>query len=179
MKVIGRSTLVVVFFYVMMAIFGYLSTLGDTPEIVIVRENIPGFNTDYFQIAACLALLVVMIANCVTNYMPFRNNIYFMCTGSQDVPNKWNFIITAVFFSVVVLVSLVFPQVTKVLGIFGGITSVNICYLLPVICYIKLRHEGDPITNPKNLSAIIFFSLLCVLGWLSVIASTLNIIDPD
>jgi hypothetical protein len=109
MKVVGRSTIVVVFFYVMMSIFGYLSTLGDTPEIVIVRENLPGFPTDPFQIAACLALLVVMIANCVTNYMPFRNIIYFMSTGKTDVPNKWNIIITAVFFSVVVFVSIIFP----------------------------------------------------------------------
>ena len=79
MKIVTRSTIVVVFFYVMMAIFGYFSTLGDTPEIVIVRTEI--IKNDYFQVAACLALLVVMVANCVTNFMPFRGIIYFMATG--------------------------------------------------------------------------------------------------
>jgi membrane protein YqaA with SNARE-associated domain len=179
MKVIQRSTIVVVFFYVMMAIFGYFSTLGSTPEIVITRMNIPGFERDYFQILAACALMVVMVGNCVTNYMPFKNSLYFMCTGQQQVPQKWNIIITTCFWAAVVLVSIVFPNVTKVLGIFGGITSVNICYLIPVICYIKLRHDGDPITNPKNISAIIYFSFLCLLGWLSVIASILLVVAPD
>jgi hypothetical protein len=48
MKVVTASTGVVIFFYAMMSIFGYFSTLGDTPEIVIVRDHIPGMDTDYF-----------------------------------------------------------------------------------------------------------------------------------
>ena len=40
MTMITRSTVIVIFFYMMMALFGYLSTLGDTPEIVIVRKSI-------------------------------------------------------------------------------------------------------------------------------------------
>ncbi len=178
MTVITRSTLIVIFFYLMMSIFGYLSTLGETPEIVIVRKSILK-PVDYFQVIAALALLVVMVANCVTNYMPFRSILYAMATGKEVVPQKWNFIITFSFFGTVVLVSLFFPFVTKVLGIFGGICSVNICYLIPIICYIKLRHEGDPIVSLKNLSAIIYMVFLCILGWLSVIASILIIVAPD
>jgi len=42
-----------------------------------------------------------------------------------------NLLITACFYIATGGVSIVFPKVTKVLGIFGGISSVNICYLVP------------------------------------------------
>jgi hypothetical protein len=48
MKIISRSTIIVIFFYIMMSIFGYFSTLGDTPEIVITRRTLPGMKRDYF-----------------------------------------------------------------------------------------------------------------------------------
>jgi hypothetical protein len=47
-KVVTASTGIVIFFYAMMSIFGYFSTLGYTTEIVIVRTNLPGMDRDYF-----------------------------------------------------------------------------------------------------------------------------------
>jgi hypothetical protein len=58
-----------------------------------------------------------------------------------------------------------------VLAIFGGIASVNIVYIVPLICYLNLRHEGDSLLAPKNLSAIIYFSIMCLLGWSSSIGT--------
>ena len=63
--------------------------------------------------------------------------------------------------------SIVFPKVSNVLAIFGGIASVNIVYIVPLICYIRLRREDDPITSPKNLLAILYFSLMSIIGWCS------------
>ena len=76
-----------------------------------------------------------------------------------------------------------FPSVSNVLAIFGGIASVNIVYIVPckyttacitdpvVFCYLKLRRDDDPITSPKNLAAIIYFSLMCLIGWGSSIGT--------
>ena len=79
-----------------------------------------------------------------------------------------------------------FPNVSNVLAIFGGIASVNIVYIVPrkfplkitdlcvlVYCYLKLRREDDPITSPKNLAAIIYFSLMCLIGWSSSLGTVL------
>ena len=133
MKVIRRTNILVTIFYVLMALMGYFSTLGRTPDIVLTRDTIPGLNTDYFMIMAKLAVIVIMVVNCVTNYMPFRNNFYRMFIGGDgsDIPIKHNMLITAVFYLVIVVISIVFPKVTSILGIFGGLTSTLICYAIP------------------------------------------------
>jgi hypothetical protein len=60
-----------------------------------------------------------------------------------------------------------------VLGIFGGFSSVNICYSIPVFCYIKLRH--DAITTPKNMAGMAFMLFLCMLGWMSVVTTIMKL----
>ena len=65
------------------------------------------------------------------------------------------------------------------LAIFGGICSVNIVYIVPLICYIKLRREDDPITSPKNLLAIIYFGLMSLIGWTSSVGTIAMIIGSN
>jgi len=40
-------------------------------------------------VIACIFVMIVMIANIVTNYLPFRNNLWYMITEQNDVPQKW------------------------------------------------------------------------------------------
>jgi hypothetical protein len=64
-----------------------------------------------------------------------------------------------------------------VLGIFGGFSSVNICYLIPVYCYIKLRH--DELKTPKNILGIAFMAWLCFLGWGSVVVTIMKVAQGE
>ena len=121
----------VTLFYVMMAFFGYFSTIGRTKDIVILRESIPGYTTDYFMMVGKVAVMMVMVVNIVTNYMPFRNNLYQMLFDTDEFSRKANLLITSIFFLFVVLISIIFPKVTSILGIFGGLTSTLICYTIP------------------------------------------------
>jgi len=65
-----------------------------------------------------------------------------------------------------------------VLAIFGGIASVNIVYIVPLTIYFKLKREDDPYTSPKNLAAIIYFSIMCLIGWGSSLGTILMIFGP-
>ena len=88
LSIVKRSIVIVWFFYTFYCVAGYLSTLKDTPEVVITRVikfPIPGFTKDYFIVAACILISIVMIVNIVANYMPFRNNLYYMISGSNDL----------------------------------------------------------------------------------------------
>jgi len=88
LSIVKRSIFTVWFFYTFYCIAGYLSTLENTPEVVITRVikyPIPGFPKDYFIIAACIFISLVMIVNIVANYMPFRNNLYYMISGSDGL----------------------------------------------------------------------------------------------
>lgn len=76
----------VTIFYLVMGMFGYFSTLGRTPEIVLIRENVPGGGTDYFMMFANIGVMIVMVVNCVTNYLPFRENLYSLLFDVDDIP---------------------------------------------------------------------------------------------
>ena len=132
MKIIRRSILLVFVLYIMMSIAGYFSTLNNTPEIVLSREPpTEEWTTDWLQTTASILVLSTMVSNIVLNYMPFRNSLYFMATGRENFSTKFNIICTICFQVATCSVSIVFPNVSNVLAIFGGIASVNIVYIVP------------------------------------------------
>lgn len=131
MKVVTRSTGIVTAFYLLMGFFGYFATVAKTSEIVLFREPLPGVKTDYYMMASMIAVLIVMIANCVTNFMPFRNIVFYIIYEEEEISKKQNLIITGSFYTAILIVSIIFPRVTSVLGIFGGLTSTSICYVIP------------------------------------------------
>ena len=63
-------------------------------------------------------------------------------------------------------IAVVFPNITSVLSIMGGLCSCTMSYLIPVVAYIKLSDEAW--YKPKNLLPIMFFGLLTIIGYTSV-----------
>ena len=114
-----------------MSLCGYFSTLGRTSDIILSRESLPEMETDYFMIFSSVAVLVVMVVNQVTNFLPFRNNLFQLIYEHDDISRKQNILITAIFYVIIVIISIAFPDVISVLGIFGGLTSTAICYFIP------------------------------------------------
>ena len=132
MKIITRSIALVLGLYICMSLPGYLSTLNNTPEIVLSRDPFtPDWSTDWFGIGCSVLVLSVMVTNIVLNYIPFRNSLYYMTTGREKFSTTFNIICTACFQAATCSVSIVFPSVSNVLAIFGGIASVNIVYIVP------------------------------------------------
>ena len=125
-----------------------------------------------------MLVMTSLVANITLNYIPFRNSLYFMSTGKEEFSTKFNIICTACFQAATCSISIVFPNVADVLAVFGGIASVNIVYIVPLFCYLKLRREGDPLSAPKNVAAIIFFSTMIVIGWCSSIGTIMMMLGP-
>jgi amino acid permease len=63
-------------------------------------------------------------------------------------------------------IAIIFPKVDKVIGIMGGLLAPTLDYLIPMYCYVKL--SDNKWTHWKNLTAIIFFSFLCFIGYTAV-----------
>jgi amino acid permease len=72
-KVIWRSVVVDVAFYVTIALAGYFSTYNQTPKIVLDRNPLPGIERDYALMIAQLAIIMVLFVAVPVNYNPFRN----------------------------------------------------------------------------------------------------------
>ena len=70
------------------------------------------------------------------------------------------------------IVAIVYDKILNYLSYIGGFISVFICYLIPVLLYIKAY--GKPITYWKNLIQFILAIILCIIG---VTAGILTIID--
>ena len=135
MKIIRNTILLVVILYLIMGNAGYFSTLNNTTEIVLTRPPpTTSWSTDWFMTFCAVLVLSTMCCNILTNYMPFRNSLYFMITGREDFSSKFNWVCTYCFQFGVALCSILFPSVSNVLAIFGGITSTNIVYIVPRKC---------------------------------------------
>jgi hypothetical protein len=63
-------------------------------------------------------------------------------------------------------IAIVFPNITGVLSIMGGLCSCTMSYLIPVIAYVRLNKE--PWYACKNLGPILFFGTLTIIGYTSV-----------
>ena len=88
------------------------------------------------------------------------------------ITTKFNTILTFSSVFGCAVVAIIYDKILSYLSYIGGFISVFICYLIPVLLYIK--SHGKPITYWKNLIQFIFAILLCVIG---VTAGILTIID--
>jgi hypothetical protein len=117
--------------------------------------------------------MMVLLVKCLLMIMPFKLNTYQLLTGQSVVTTTANAVICGCFCIVTCVVSIIFPNIKAVLGIFGGLCSVNLCFLIPLYIYLKLRK--DSIYCFKNMSALIYFSVLIVSGWVGALASIYDI----
>jgi len=85
-KVINRSISVDIFFYIVIGFAGYLATLNYTNTIVIEREALR--KIDYANLIGVVPIIVVLI-NCVpVNYIPFRQQIFYIFFKQEDCTMK-------------------------------------------------------------------------------------------
>ena len=88
MKVIGRSLFIDSIFYCSIALVGYFSTFGDTPDLVIARKLVPGWTKDYSMTISCIAVILVVLVSSPANYFPFKNTVNYMINGTQPISTK-------------------------------------------------------------------------------------------
>ena len=165
-KVAFRSVLIDAVFYIVVAVFGYLSTFSKTEEIVVNRDPLGGKEVDMWMMAARLMVWVSLVVGFPVNYNPFRNNLFHLIFGSAEFTNKGNFIMTTTTVVLTCFIAIVYPEITAVLSILGGLFSVCMCYLIPTYIYLKLSPEVKW-SDPKSLVIIVGFGALCLIGWSS------------
>ena len=162
----ARSISIDVLFYVTIALAGYFSTYNLTPKIVLDR-SIPGDDTpDLFIMVAQLGIVLVLFVALPANYNPFRNQLFYIAFGRDSFSQKENIICTSIFISVTCFFAIMYPNVSSVLGITGGLNATSIQFLVPMICSIKV--SGQPVKAPSNIIKILFFGFLCLVGYANV-----------
>jgi hypothetical protein len=64
--------------------------------------------------------------------------------------------------------------VTDIISILGGLCATSLSFAIPLFCYIKLSKDG--LKSPKNIFALLFFGVLIIAGYSSVILTVFRIV---
>ena len=124
-----------------------------------------------------LSIVMVLFVALPANYNPFRNQLFYISFGRDTFSQKENFVCTSIFIAVTCFISIVFPDVSSVLGISGGLNATSIQFLVPMICSIKV--SGLPVKAPSNIIKIFFFGSLCLVGYGNVGTTIYRIFTGD
>ena len=142
-----------------------------TPEDLIIYRKSKDGGKDIFMAIAKLAVFVSLIFTLPSYYFTLR-----LCVSNSfmhgKITTKFNTIFTFCSVFGCAFIAIIYDKILNYLSYIGGFISVFICYLFPVLLYIK--SHGKPMTYWKNLIQLIFALILCVIG---VTAGILTIID--
>jgi amino acid permease len=142
-----------------------------TPEDLIIYRKSKDGGKDIFMAIAKLAVFVSLIFTLPSYYFTLR-----LCVSNSfmhgKITTKFNTIFTFCSVFGCAVIAIIYDKILNYLSYIGGFISVFICYLIPVLLYIK--SHGKPMIYWKNLIQLIFALILCVIG---VTAGILTIID--
>jgi len=166
-KVIHRSVGLMAICYFSIGLSGYFSTYDQTRKVLLERQSASGPFIDPLMEIAIVGILLLLFVHVPVNYHPWRAQLIYMKHRHERFTLKENVLITAVFVATVTFVSIIFPDITKVLSIAGGLCSVTLCFTLPTMAYIKLNGRG--LRDSRNMGCFVLCMFLCMIGYTSVI----------
>lgn len=175
-KVITRTTVIMSMVYIACGLSGYFATYDKTPALMLERKSLDGKRITTPMLLANLAMILLMFVHVPVNYVAARGLIIQLKYGkTQDnFTFKENFTITFIFTCLLVSVAIVFPDIIKVFSILGGLCSPIIAFIVPTLCYVKLRTKKW--TEWKNLTSIVLCVTLSVFGFASVLITLYQLV---
>jgi len=126
---------------------------------------------------AQLGIVIVLFVAVPVNFNPFRNLFFYVFYGRENFSQKENIVCTSIFIAVTCFLAIVFPDVSSVLGILGGLNATSIQFLVPMICSIKV--SGQSLKALSNMIKILFFGFLCAVGYTNVGITIYRIYSGD
>jgi amino acid permease len=142
-----------------------------TPEDLIIYRKSKDSGKDIPMAIAKFAVFISLIFTLPAYYFTLRLSVADSFLKGNISP-KFNKIFTFCSVFGCTVVAIVYDKILNYLSYIGGFISVFICYLIPVLLYIK--SHGKPILYWKNLIQFILAIILCIIG---VTAGILTIID--
>ena len=152
--------------FVAMCVAAYLS-LGKNylPKLFTLRRNIDPSSTDYFMLGAQILFFVAAFVKISLLLFPAREQIYIFYRLNRG---NLNHTFITVFMSVFVFaVPCIYPDVTNLLGLLGGVTIGTMGYLVPMVMKLSLYKKE------KSMGCGFFIHAGLTLGIFTVqVAST-------
>ena len=154
------STCLTTALHILSIVCSFLTDPVTPEDLVIYRKSKDG-GKDIFMAIAKFAVFISLIFSLPIYYFTLR-----LCMADSfmhgKITPKFNRIFTFCSVYGCTIVAIIYDKILNYLSYIGGFISVFICYLIPVLLYIK--SHGKPITYWKNLIQFIIAILLCATG---------------
>mmetsp|Transcript_34116 Transcript_34116/g.59523 ORF Transcript_34116/g.59523 Transcript_34116/m.59523 type:complete len:286 (-) Transcript_34116:45-902(-) len=132
-KITVRTILMLISTYSVLGLFGYLSTLEATPEIIVNRAPPGTISNDWAMIVGRFFICVTLVSAVPINLNPCRAAIIHMFFHG-DTSDKVHIGLTTALMEVSLLVAIFIPNVIAFYSILGAICSGTICLVFPSKC---------------------------------------------
>jgi amino acid permease len=174
-KVLMRSFLIELVLYSAITFCGYFSTFSETKDIFLDRPDLKSFTPDYFIKAAKLTLFVCLHSTMAMNYNIMRMSYKTMIFNNSEISFIKDFALMVLTFLISNVTVLYVKRVTTILGTVGGICTVTICFVGPLLCRIVLSRR--PHSHYKNILRWVFLIVMSIVGIISTYRSIQDAID--
>jgi len=170
-KIFFRSILLDIIAYILIATASFITAPIDSPDLILYRENLPGFDPDYFMLVAKIGLIFNTFFSTPANYEVFRLSFFELIWGNSHITDKKNIIVTAIVLISVTAIGAVYDRILEYFELIGGFCTVIYCILIPGLIYAK--NSDIPKTKLKKYGIIITMFFLVLIGYTSGILTLL------
>lgn len=169
-KVLRRSFIIESVLYLAIAFGGFFSTFNKTPDVFLNRPDLDFFKGyDYFIQFAKVTLFICLHCTMAINYNIMRMSLKTTFFDNKDISFWKDFSIVVVTYIICNVLVFFIDDVTQILGVIGGICTIVICFINPILIHIKL--SGKPHTDKENVLAYGIMIFVTVFGTLATIKS--------
>ena len=162
-KVFRRSILLDMVIYFSVALASYITEPENPPSLILFRENLKSFKTDYFIMLAKVGIIFNLFFSTPPNYAALRISVFELIWGNTNITTLKNIIVTVILMFTIGTVAIVYPEILPYISLLGGFCSVIYCYLIPGLIYVK--NNKLPWKAKSNLLVIGVVVLLTILGY--------------
>jgi amino acid permease len=165
-KIIDRAIIIDLSFYVIIACAGFFQMLNKTSKIILERDTGQDLGVDYPGTIAIICICGSLFVSFPCSYNPLRYQLVSIIYETEDFTQKQNFVMTLIFMISTCFISIVFPNIDKMISILGGLCAVTLDFTIPLYCFVKLSDYKW--THYSNFLRIIFFGILILTGYSSI-----------
>lgn len=171
-KVLNRSVFIIFAIYLLIGLAGYFSTFEKTPDIVIIRERAVKtfWNALAIQVALFTLILLLLIHAPIV-YFPTKHLVFKAYLDSTEVDSDLNRAFCLFFFSLSVLLAILFPNIVATISFLGGLTGSCLFFLIPTWVYAQ-THAQELGPFKQKLYQGMGLVLLC-MGYAAMLVTVL------
>lgn len=174
-KVLNRAFYLEFVLYILLSFSGYFSTFEGTPDVFIKRADLPGYSDKFIMVVRIL-LAITMTMSVAVNYNIMRmsiNSMFFEANPSFGA----DLIISVAIYAASNLLMYFVKNAGTLLSFLGGVTTVWICFVVPIIIDISISKEKK--SSQRKYFNYVFLIGICLLGLLCIGKSVYDFITTS